>query len=107
MLKTRLEPRGGFEVLAAEDSEKGCRLWLNGKPPMRLQPMCGGRAVHKRPRRRRPLVERQCLIGLIDRGNVRSSRIAAVARQYQGTTEARRPNGPNEPPIEARNARKL
>ena len=26
MLKTRLELRGGFEVLAAEDSEKGCRL---------------------------------------------------------------------------------
>jgi hypothetical protein len=25
MLKTRLELRGGFEVLAAEDSEKGCR----------------------------------------------------------------------------------
>jgi CheY-like chemotaxis protein len=26
MLKTRLELLGGFEVLAAEDSEKGCRL---------------------------------------------------------------------------------
>jgi CheY-like chemotaxis protein len=26
MLTTRLELRGGFDVLAAEDSEKGCRL---------------------------------------------------------------------------------
>ena len=26
MLKTRLELRGDFEVLAAEDSETGCRL---------------------------------------------------------------------------------
>ena len=36
MLKTRLELRGGFEVLAAEDSEKGCRLAATEHPDMIL-----------------------------------------------------------------------
>jgi len=39
MLKTRLELRGGFEVLAAEDSEKG-RTTIVGKP-------CGNRVPQK------------------------------------------------------------
>jgi two-component system cell cycle response regulator DivK len=36
MLKTRLELRGGFEVLAAEDSEKGCRLAVAEHPDVIL-----------------------------------------------------------------------
>ena len=32
MLKTRLELLGDFEVLAAEDSEKGCKLALTEHP---------------------------------------------------------------------------
>jgi len=36
MLKTRLELRGGFEVLAAEDSEKGCRLAATEHPDVIL-----------------------------------------------------------------------
>jgi CheY-like chemotaxis protein len=36
MLKTRLELRGGFEVLAAEDSEKGCRLAATEHPDLIL-----------------------------------------------------------------------
>jgi CheY-like chemotaxis protein len=36
MLKTRLELRGGFEVLAAEDSEKGCRLAVTEHPDVIL-----------------------------------------------------------------------
>ena len=36
MLKTRLELRGGFEVLAAEDSEKGCRLAATERPDVIL-----------------------------------------------------------------------
>jgi hypothetical protein len=32
MLKTRLELRGGFEVLPAEDSDKGCRLGATEYP---------------------------------------------------------------------------
>jgi CheY-like chemotaxis protein len=36
MLKTRLELRGGFEVLAAEDGEKGCRLAATEHPDVIL-----------------------------------------------------------------------
>src|SRR5260370_1601582 len=36
MLKTRLELRGGFEVLAAEDSEKGCSLAASEHPDVIL-----------------------------------------------------------------------
>jgi CheY-like chemotaxis protein len=36
MLKTRLELRGGFEVLAAKDSEKGCRLAVAEHPDVIL-----------------------------------------------------------------------
>jgi CheY-like chemotaxis protein len=36
MLKTRLELRGGFEVLAAEDSDKGCRLAASEHPDVIL-----------------------------------------------------------------------
>src|SRR5262249_2956083 len=36
MLKTRLELRGGFEVLAAEDSEKGCKLAATEHPDVIL-----------------------------------------------------------------------
>src|SRR5262249_1543572 len=36
MLKTRLELYGGFEVLAAEDSEKGCRLAATEHPDVIL-----------------------------------------------------------------------
>src|SRR5262245_23854577 len=36
MLKTRLELHGGFEVLAAEDSEKGCRLAATEHPDVIL-----------------------------------------------------------------------
>jgi two-component system, cell cycle response regulator DivK len=36
MLKTRLELRGGFEVLAAEDSEKGCSLAASELPDVIL-----------------------------------------------------------------------
>jgi CheY-like chemotaxis protein len=36
MLKMRLELRGGFEVLAAEDSEKGCRLATTEHPDVIL-----------------------------------------------------------------------
>ena len=36
LLKTRLELRGGFEVLAAEDSEKGCRLAATEHPDVIL-----------------------------------------------------------------------
>jgi CheY-like chemotaxis protein len=36
MLKTRLELRGSFEVLAAEDSEKGCRLAVTEHPDVIL-----------------------------------------------------------------------
>jgi CheY-like chemotaxis protein len=36
MLKTRLELRGGFEVLAAENSEKGCRLAATEHPDVIL-----------------------------------------------------------------------
>src|SRR5262249_39091753 len=36
MLKTRLELRGGFEVLSAEDSEKGCRLAASELPDVIL-----------------------------------------------------------------------
>jgi two-component system cell cycle response regulator DivK len=36
MLKTRLELHGGFEVLAAEDSEKGCRLAATEHPEVIL-----------------------------------------------------------------------
>src|SRR5262245_3039760 len=36
MLKTRLELLGGFEVLAAEDSEKGCRLDASENPDIIL-----------------------------------------------------------------------
>jgi CheY-like chemotaxis protein len=36
MLKTRLELRGDFEVLAAEDSEKGCRLASTEHPDVIL-----------------------------------------------------------------------
>ena len=36
MLKTRLELRGDFEVLAAEDSEKGCRLAATEHPDVIL-----------------------------------------------------------------------
>jgi CheY-like chemotaxis protein len=36
MLKTRLELSGGFEVLAAEDSEKGCRLAATEHPDVIL-----------------------------------------------------------------------
>jgi hypothetical protein len=33
MLKTRLELLGDFEVLAAEDSEKGCKLAVTERLP--------------------------------------------------------------------------
>jgi CheY-like chemotaxis protein len=36
MLKTRPELRGGFKVLAAEDSEKGCRLAATEHPDVML-----------------------------------------------------------------------
>ena len=36
MLKTRLERRGGFEVLAAEDSEQGCKLAVTEHPDVIL-----------------------------------------------------------------------
>ena len=36
MLKTRLERRGGFEVLAAEDSERGCKLAVTEHPDIIL-----------------------------------------------------------------------
>jgi CheY-like chemotaxis protein len=36
MLKTRLERRGGFEVLAAEGSEQGCRLAVTEHPDVIL-----------------------------------------------------------------------
>jgi CheY-like chemotaxis protein len=36
MLKTRLELRGGFEVLAAEDSEKGCKSAATKRPDVIL-----------------------------------------------------------------------
>src|SRR5215471_12601389 len=36
MLKTRLELRGGFEDLAAEDSEKGCSLAASEHPDVIL-----------------------------------------------------------------------
>jgi CheY-like chemotaxis protein len=36
MLKTRLERRGGFEVLAAEDSERGCKLAVTEHPDVIL-----------------------------------------------------------------------
>ena len=36
MLKTRLELRGGFEVLATEDSEKGCNLAASEHPDVIL-----------------------------------------------------------------------
>ena len=36
MLKTRLERVGDFEVLAAEDSEKGCKLALTEHPDVIL-----------------------------------------------------------------------
>jgi len=36
MLKTRLERRGGFEVLAAEDSEQGCKLAVTERPDVIL-----------------------------------------------------------------------
>ena len=36
MLKTRLELLGDFEVLAAEDSEKGCRLAVTERPDVIL-----------------------------------------------------------------------
>ena len=36
MLKTRLELRGGFEVLAAEDSDKGCKLAVTERPDVIL-----------------------------------------------------------------------
>src|SRR5262245_63881309 len=37
MLKMRLERVGDFEVLAAEDSEKGCKLALNEGPDVILR----------------------------------------------------------------------
>ena len=36
MLKTRLERCGGFEVLAAEDSERGCKLAVTEHPDIIL-----------------------------------------------------------------------
>jgi CheY-like chemotaxis protein len=36
MLKTRLEQVGDFEVLAAEDSEKGCKLAASERPDVIL-----------------------------------------------------------------------
>jgi two-component system cell cycle response regulator DivK len=36
MLKTRLERVAGFEVLAAEDSEEGCRLAVSERPDVIL-----------------------------------------------------------------------
>jgi CheY-like chemotaxis protein len=36
MLKTRLELAGGFEVLAADDSEKGCKLAASERPDVIL-----------------------------------------------------------------------
>ncbi len=36
MLKTRLELLGDFEVLAAEDSEKGCKLAVTERPDLIL-----------------------------------------------------------------------
>jgi CheY-like chemotaxis protein len=36
MLKTRLERRGNFEVLAAEDSEQGCKLAVTEHPDVIL-----------------------------------------------------------------------
>jgi CheY-like chemotaxis protein len=36
MLKTRLERVGDFEVLSAEDSEKGCRLAVTERPDVIL-----------------------------------------------------------------------
>jgi CheY-like chemotaxis protein len=36
MLKTRLELLGDFEVLAAEDSEKGCKLAVTERPDVIL-----------------------------------------------------------------------
>jgi CheY-like chemotaxis protein len=36
MLKTRLERRGDFEVLAAQDSEQGCRLAVTERPDVIL-----------------------------------------------------------------------
>jgi CheY-like chemotaxis protein len=36
MLKTRLEQVGDFEVLAAEDSEKGCKLATTERPDVIL-----------------------------------------------------------------------
>jgi hypothetical protein len=37
MLKTRLELLGGFEVLAADDSEKGCELAETARPDVILE----------------------------------------------------------------------
>ena len=36
MLKTRLELLGDFEVLASEDSEKGCKLAMTERPDVIL-----------------------------------------------------------------------
>ena len=49
MLKTRLELLGDFEVLAAEDSEKGCKLAVTERPDVILmdleRPALGIRAT--------------------------------------------------------------
>jgi CheY-like chemotaxis protein len=46
MLKMRLELLGDFEVLAAEDGEKGCEMALSEQPDIIL--MDSGNARHRR-----------------------------------------------------------
>ena len=46
MLKTRLELLGDFEVLAAEDSDKGCKLAVTERPDVILLKHDDSRLVH-------------------------------------------------------------
>jgi CheY-like chemotaxis protein len=60
MLKTRIERRGGFQVLAADDSERGCKLAVTEHPDVILMdlemPVTDGwepvRTLKKDPRTR-------------------------------------------------------
>jgi hypothetical protein len=51
MLKTRLKRSGDFEVLAAEDSEQGCKLAVTEHPDVRIVDAAIARrgAVAERP----------------------------------------------------------
>ncbi len=83
MLKTRLELLGDFEVLAAEDSEKGCKLAVTERPDLILMDL------------EMPIIDRWEAVRRLKNDPQTTSRSSACPRM-RWPASARRPTGCDE-----------